>query len=423
MSRARYLTKLEAQRTMEFKTASLQRDLAHNKMLGENFRSDERVDKMRSQREEQELRAEMAKERALAEAEREARRGAIIRSQDEALANELHRRKVEETRDLKMKQRVVETSHEIRELEAQLKQAYMNKERHVQVAEKERQIDLAQQKERVVDEQMELERQRGIMAEAYREHARRQDLLSAADDIKGQMAEAEVRRQQAYMEFLKEKAQVDAIISKIQAEDEAEQLARLQKRVETREYIEGFVQEKEHFKRQRLAALEEENRQILQFAAYKAARDEAEEAKKAGRQEERDRIAESIAADIRARNAQRDELELLRNELNEQEAEEKRLADERGEFEKRVRMRLEMQRANAYQKQLKAMQREEEKAEEDVFRAEMVRTLAGPGGAHATCTPRTSHRSRAPPARPFSAPSLPCALSWPSLRKTTASSR
>jgi hypothetical protein len=35
-----------------------------------------------------------------------------------------------------------------------------------------------------------------------------------------------------------------------------------------------------------------------------------------------------------------------------------------------------MQRANAYQRQLKAMKREEEKAEEDIFRVEMVRTRA-----------------------------------------------
>lgn len=392
MSRSRYLSKLEAQRSMEAKTETLQRDLAWNKMLGENFRSDERVEKLRMVREEQELAREMERERALAAAERERRRNAIVKEQDEALANELHRRKVEQTRDVKMKQRVVETSHEIRELEAQLKQAYMNKERHVQVAEKERQIGLQQQKERVIDEQMELERQKGIMAEAYREHMRRQDMLAAVDDLKAQMADAEVRRQHAYHEFLKEKAQVDAIIAKIQAEDEAEQLARLHKQAETKEYIAHFVHEREAFKRQRLAQLEEENRKILEFAAYKAAREEAEEAKKAGKQEARDRIAEQIANDIRKRNAERDELEHLRNELAEEEAEERRLADERDEFEQRVRMRLEMQRANAYQKQLKAMKREEERAEEDIFRKEM-----------ASAAPPRPRRARARAARSLGA--------------------
>jgi hypothetical protein len=249
MSRARYLSKVEAQRTMEAKVEGLQKDLSWNNTLAENFRSDDRVEKMRGVREEQELAREMDKERSLAAGEREARKNAIVKSQDEALANELHRRKIEQTRDLKMKQRVVETSHEIRELEAQLKQAYMNKERHVQVVEKERQMVVQQGKERVIDEQMELERQKGIMAEAYREHMRRQDQLAASDDLKTQMADSEARRQAAYTEFLKEKAQVDAIIFKIQAEDEAEHLARMHKQSETKEYIAHFVQERETLKR------------------------------------------------------------------------------------------------------------------------------------------------------------------------------
>ncbi|KAJ1618828.1 tumor suppressor, Mitostatin-domain-containing protein [Pavlovales sp. CCMP2436] len=376
MSRARYLSKVEAQRTMEARTETLTKDLNWNRTLAENFRSDERVEKMRGVREEAELVHEMEKERSLAAGEREARKNAIVKAQDEALATELHRRKIELTRDLKMKQRVVETSPEIRELEAQLKQAYMNKERHVQVAEKERQMVVQQGKERVIDEQMELARQQGIMAEAYREHMRRQDQLAASDDLKTQMADSEARRQAAYTEFLREKAQVDAIIAKIQAEDEAEHLARMHKQSETKEYIAHFVQEREQLKRQREEMLEEENRKILEFAAYKMAREQAAEAAKAGKQEARDRIAETIADDIMRRNAERDEMEQLRNELASEEAEEKRLADEHAEFEKRIRMRLEMQRANAYQKALKAMKREEEKAEEDIFRSEMLSKFA-----------------------------------------------
>lgn len=58
-------------------------------------------------------------------------------AQEERLAVELSRIKNEETRDEKMRQHVRETSLELRELEAKLKAAYTNMERHAQMAEKE----------------------------------------------------------------------------------------------------------------------------------------------------------------------------------------------------------------------------------------------------------------------------------------------
>lgn len=71
----------------------------------------------------------------------QAQRDKVLRTQqaeqEERLAAELSRIKNEELRDEKMRQHVRETSLELRELEAKLKAAYTNMERHAQVAEKE----------------------------------------------------------------------------------------------------------------------------------------------------------------------------------------------------------------------------------------------------------------------------------------------
>lgn len=57
--------------------------------------------------------------------------------QEDRLANELARVKMDQLRDEKMRQHVRETSLELRELEAKLKAGYTNMERHAQMAEKE----------------------------------------------------------------------------------------------------------------------------------------------------------------------------------------------------------------------------------------------------------------------------------------------
>ena len=65
------------------------------------------------------------------------------RDQEERMAKELERIKLEDQRDEKMRQQIRETSLELRELEAKLKAAYMNKELAAQRAEKEaREYDL-----------------------------------------------------------------------------------------------------------------------------------------------------------------------------------------------------------------------------------------------------------------------------------------
>merc|ERR1719230_530413 len=69
-------------------------------------------------------------------------------------------------------------------------------------------------------------------------------------------------------------------------------------------------------------------------------------------------------------------MEQLRNELIIQETEEAIIQKEKEKMARAVQQRLDVQLANEYQRQLKAIKREEEKKEEEAFRAAMMEKFA-----------------------------------------------
>ena len=149
-----------------------------------------------------------------------------LRAQDERLATELAKRKTEKVRQEMNVQRLVEQSEELRELESQLKQAYLNKEREVQIVESSVLLQKQQESDAEVAAACESERQRGLLAEQYRDYLRKQDGHAMKVALDEQMKEKLERRAQAEQEFLREKAEVDAVVAAIEAEDAREQEVR-----------------------------------------------------------------------------------------------------------------------------------------------------------------------------------------------------
>ena len=107
---------------------------------------------------------------------------------------------------------MVEQSEELRDLEAKLKAAYMNKERDVQILEAAKLVEQQRTDEARVAEEMEKDRQRGLKAEAYRAYLRTQDGVLMRQELDTQMVEKEQRKKLAYEEFLKEKSMVDEVV-------------------------------------------------------------------------------------------------------------------------------------------------------------------------------------------------------------------
>ena len=65
------------------------------------------------------------------------------------------------------------------------------------------------------------------------------------DELELQLQEKELKRQEQYEEFLKEKLMIDEICRKIYEEDQRELEARLEKQHVTRQYIDEFLKRRD----------------------------------------------------------------------------------------------------------------------------------------------------------------------------------
>jgi len=372
----RYEHKLAVGREADMKVQALSNHLMTDKMLRENFRSDDRVVQRRIGNEQRAATKEMYATQQLQAASAAQQREAVLREQDERLAAELARRKTQAVREQKNVQRICEQSEELRELEEKLKAAYMNKERESQIKESASLIAKQAEAEAIMAKEMEADRQRGLQAEAYRDYLRVQDGKSMRKALDAQMEEKEAMKSEAYEAFLKEKDMVDKVVEAILAEDTAERMARHKKESEIKGYIETFIKEQEEYKEKRRLENEAENAEIRAYAEQVMAREQALRLAREKDQNSKDAILERMSAEMAARQKEKDEMEALRNELVIQETEERILQKEKEKMERAVRQRMDIALANEYQRQLKAIKREEEKAEEEQFRKAMLEKFA-----------------------------------------------
>lgn len=90
-------------------------------------------------------------------------------------------------------QRICETSEELKELERNLKIAYVNKERAAQYQEQILLKKLDQARDQAIDEKMEYDRQMDIKRDAEKKELRREQLSKQKDVLQTQMLENKVR--------------------------------------------------------------------------------------------------------------------------------------------------------------------------------------------------------------------------------------
>merc|ERR1719345_174016 len=166
------------------------------------------------------------------------------------------------------------------------------------------------------------------------------------ESLDEQMKEKVDRRTLAAEEFLREKAEVDAVVAAIEAEDDREKEAREAKEYQIRKHIEAFVAEKEKFKHVHAEQLEAEKEEIRDYAKQVMARETVTRMAREKDQNTKDEILGKLSADMAKRQLEADEMENLRNELVIQETEERIII------------------------------KEEEKAEEDQFRRAMLDKFA-----------------------------------------------
>ena len=309
-----------------------------------------------------------AGEAALASAEEAKQkeiRERILLNQDELLANEMARRRREEESRRREIQRICESDQGLRELQRKLKAAYMNKERHLQVKKRAEDREVRRQDEAKLDARLERERIAALAEQEEKERRLRERSIQQARVNNEQITvKARIEREDAYNEFLRDKAAVEKIMLDIADEIREKEQARIEK--------------KERFKRDMNEALEMRQREMerrkaeeiannIAAAEYRQSQDlrkkKAEEKAKAA-QLAAEKIFNKLKAEAERKRAEeermRDAISLLRKE----EADRRRDEVERRKREKEDKSRREMMEANEAQKRHKIERRAREMEEE-----------------------------------------------------------
>lgn len=374
---ARHVDKLQGERRrQEAEHAALQRFAAGNQLQATHHQSDAAVATRRRSNQIAQLTAERMLDESRAEQQATRARASREAQQNEQLARALESgKKAQEQKELEI-QRICESSEELRELEAFLKTAYMNKDRAAQQLERETLRAADRARGVAMDQQMEYDRQRALVDAQNLELARRAEAVAAKQGLQHQMLQRQDLRREAAHEAELERDKVERLLKQIELEDAAEMARREAQRVQTRELISQSQRERELVAR---AQQDEARRQEEEIEAYRR-RVEAREAsvKAAGevKKAQEDAMFRAVEAEIQAKRREDEQVERLRDELWEEELLQKKKAVEDERLADRQRAKEAMMASNALQLRLKQELVARQQAEEDAFNAMLQQKFA-----------------------------------------------
>jgi hypothetical protein len=356
--------RIQKSRVQEAKNAELRRMLTTHNIIAGHGRSERNVEGLRRCRSEAAERRDLFMDYSFVKGEQDKERKKLVTDAEERLADEIGRRNAENTRKEQDRRRICDGSEELRALKEKLHSAKVNKERAQQLW----QIEVRKEKDRrlehVVAEHMNNERLEHIELEHKLEIEKMKQRERVAVINKQQIAMKEAQREEAMQEYTKEKASVQELVDRIQREDDEESRAKSEKQEESKQMLIKFKVEQAERQEAAEQAELDENAAIAQYAADKAAREARVAAEKAAMEKEKERLFLQIVGAAEKKNKEKEELELLRNELHheEHEAEARRREElqQRKKLEDREEMKAACQMQMDLQEKKKAAALEEE---------------------------------------------------------------
>lgn len=138
---------------------------------------------------------------------------------EEALARQLAGHKVTDERRKREIEKLCGESDELKELQAKIRAAYLNKERSQQMTEKQYRVQTEIEQDAQIDLTILRNKEIGDQNERAHNSDKLNQLVHNKREIQNQIDEANLLRQQAHEEYMKEKAQVDAVVHRMIEED------------------------------------------------------------------------------------------------------------------------------------------------------------------------------------------------------------
>ncbi|XP_063305157.1 meiosis-specific nuclear structural protein 1-like [Pelobates fuscus] len=218
--------------------------------------------------------------------------------QEQRVAWELAKINQKKLQDEKTKQRMQTDCHLIDELKEKLK------ERAAHVAEKELLKHELTNKYSEIARKIKEENKRPSEKALIKQTRHYQGKLLYQSELERQLEEKELKKQDVYEEFLREKLLVDEIVRKIFEEDLMERQLKLQKMNATKRYIKEFKEQQITWRKMESEKMEEENRKILAFAMANVRDGNSKKA-----------LREMLANHIQREQQQREKLEKMYEKL------------------------------------------------------------------------------------------------------------
>lgn len=278
---------------------------------------------------------------------------------------------VQQRRGLEI-QRICDDSAELKELERNLKTAYLNKERAAQCKVKIAKFAMEQERIDEIQDHMEYDRQRAICDEEERNQSRRAKLQEQRYILQDQMQEKERRIRESKCDLINERIMVDDIVNRINQEDEDE----YRRRKESQAAQSRMIREAEQQRGRQIAAAmlvaKQEEERIAAYNRSLTSRNEGVAARRQAKLDDNARILHKMSEEAAARQCEDREYEDLRDMFYEEEIEEKKRNENRERRERQSNMKRDMMEGNNHLLASKAEMRRME-MESEVRIVELMR--------------------------------------------------
>lgn len=209
------------------------------------------------------------------------------------------------------------------------------------------------------------------MAERAKNASKTEKMQKVKQEMQNQMFQKEEQRQEAYQLYLAERDQVDGHV-KVMIQEDIQTMEMIQAKKDQFQKDMVLSQEEKASQRRRAQELHDYEEEIVRRHNQNQQKRMHElQAMKAAVEGQRDEIFRRLCEEEAERRAQAEYVENLRNELSAHGAEERARQQERDEQAKRDRQRAELQAAADYAQRVKAARLEQEKRDEDVFKAKL----------------------------------------------------
>ena len=347
-----------------------------NSLLRATAESEQRVQAMRRTKAAQEKAQASSADAVIAAelAEREARRKEA--AELDTLARAVYDvEQSERTQSLRVK-RVVDQSPELKQLKQLLAEAQTNRQRLLQVQEKQVISKHEAMLDALMAQRMEADRQEAVRKQDEEWAARQSKDHSQRMAVQKQIEDREERKRQAYLQDLREREAVDAVVQQLEREDQRKADELKTRRVELQHNIAHYLQERAAWRAAEKARAEEELRKIKEYNELQQKRMDEVKAKKRAQFDQQDLVLKRLSEEMARKRREQEEMEQLLQELYLEEAEQRGADQQRQREEKERRMRAEMIEANESIKALKAQRQLEEQREEQEFRQQMMDKFA-----------------------------------------------